>query len=255
MQEPQAYQSIKDVGQEHSAPSSNPSVIQSQVKDNEEWSLKEKLTLGALALLGVGGAVWLGLRTFKKVVANKEEQKSFEDGTPATFAKQIKMAFENDGWWGTNVTALRQTLTNIPTQEVWIQTLKSYEKLYSTPTTKAVLLKDLSDELQTTEYNEMLQIINTKPLKKGQATNGNVFKAWAKRLKAAFDKEYGFFGGTDAEAIVAALSEMPTQKAFINTGVEYNKLYGTNLIDDMKSESELGQYNEWITIIVKKQKG
>ena len=33
----------------------------------------------------------------------------------------------------------------------------------------------------------------------------------AKRLKAAFDKSYGFMPGTDEEAIKAVFSEIPTQ--------------------------------------------
>jgi hypothetical protein len=218
--------------------------------ENEKWTLKEKVIYGLLTAVGIGGTIWLGTKLIKKTIANKEENKSFDEGTPATTAKQIKMAFDNDGWWGTNVTALREALVSVSSQEDWDKIIKSYNKLYSSN-----LLKDLSDELQSTEYNEMLQIINAKPKKKGQAPQISPYKAWAKRLKSAFDKEYGFFGGTDGDAIVATLNEMPSQKSFIYTGVEYKKLYGTNLIDDLKSESEFEQYNEWITIITKKTKG
>lgn len=217
--------------------------------ENEKWTTKEKLVYGLLTAVGIGGTIWLGTKLIKKTIANKEENKSFDEGTPATTAKQIKMAFDNDGWWGTNVTALRQALVSIASQEDWDKVIKSYSKLFNSN-----LIKDMSDELQSTEYNEMMQIINAKPKKKGQAPQMNIYQAWAKRLKSAFDKEYGFFGGTDGEAIVATLNEMPTQKAFIYTGVEYKKLYGNNLIEDLKSESEFGQYNEWIAIITKKRK-
>ncbi len=217
---------------------------------NEKWTTKEKVVYGLLTAVGIGGAIWLGTKLIKNTIANKEENKSFEDGTPATTAKQIKMAFENDGWWGTNVTLLRASITSVASQDEWDSIIKSYHKLYNSN-----LLKDMSDELQSTEYNEMLQIINAKPKKKGQAPQTSPYKAWAKRLKSAFDKAYGIFGGTDGEAIVATLNEMRTQKDFIYTGVEYKKLYGTNLINDLKSESEFGQYNEWILIITKKTKG
>lgn len=220
----------------------------------ETWTMKEKLVYGLLGLIGVGGTIWLGKKIYLNTRANKEENQSFEDGSSATIAKQIKMAFENDGWWGTNTTALRQTLLSVQSQEDWNKVLKSYEKLYSTPTAKANLLKDLSDELQSTEYNEMLQIINSKPKKRGQAPSGNQYRAWAKRIKAAFDKEYGFLPGTDGDALVATLNEIPTQAAFIKVGVEYKTLYGNNILDDMKSESEFGQYDEWMAIIVKKRK-
>ena len=217
--------------------------------DNENWTTKEKMVYGLLTAVGIGGTIWLGTKLIKKTIANKEENKSFEDGAPATTAKQIKMAFENDGWWGTNVTALREALVNVSSQEDWDKTIKSYNKLYNSN-----LLKDMSDELQTTEYNEMMQIMNAKPKKKGQAPQTNPFKAWAKRLKSAFDKAYGIFGGTDGEAIVATLNEMPTQKTFIYTGVEYKKMYGSNLMEDLKAESEFGHYHEWISIITKKRK-
>ncbi len=226
-----------------------PLITPSTTSVNESWTVKEKIVYSLLTAVGIGGTVWLGVKFYKKAIANKEENKSFDDGAPATTAKQIKMAFENDGWWGTDVTALREALTSIATQSDWDKVVKSYSKLYSSN-----LLKDLSDELQSSEYNEMLQIINAKPLKAGQAPQANQFKAWAKRLKAAFDKEYGIFGGTDGDAIVATLNEMPTQKAFIYTGVEYKKMYGANLMDDMKSESEFGQYDEWFAIIIKKKK-
>ena len=221
---------------------------------NETWTLKEKIIYSLLGLVGIGGTVWLGKKIILNARSNKEQKNTFEDGSSATVAKQIKMAFENDGWWGTNTTALRESLVSVQSQEDWDKIIKSYEKLYSTPTEKANLLKDLSDELQSTEYNEMLQIINSKPKKRGQAPAGNQYRAWAKRLKAAFDKEYGFLPGTDDAAITATFNEIPTQAAFIQTGVEYKKLYGTNMLEDLNAESEFGQYDEWMAIIVKKRK-
>lgn len=251
MNEPIPYLPIKQEpeGKPSSAPVPVSYSTANTTSENEKWTLKEKMLYGLLTAVGIGGTIWLGTKLIKKTIANKEENKSFDEGTPATTAKQIKMAFDNDGWWGTNVTALREALVSVSSQEDWDKIIKSYNKLFSSN-----LIKDMSDELQSTEYNEMLQIINAKPKKKGQAPLISPYKAWAKRLKSAFDKEYGFFGGTDGEAIVATLNEMPTQKVFIYTGVEYKKLYGTNLIDDLKSESEFGQYNEWIAIITKKKK-
>ena len=217
--------------------------------ENETWTVKEKVIYGLLSVVGISGTIWLGKTIIQKAIANKEETKSFDEGTPATIAKQLKMAFENDGWWGTNVILIRETLTSVASQTDWNAIVKSYSKLYSSN-----LLKDLADELQSSEYNEMLQIINAKPLKKGQAPQVNQFKAWAKRLKAAFDKEYGFLPGTDDKAVATTINEMPTQKSFIYTGVEYKKLYGKNLLDDLNSEAEFGQYAEWLSIITKKRK-
>ena len=223
--------------------------VQPTQQDKETWTLKEKILFSLLGVVVVGGTIYIGRKIILNKIANKEENKSFEDGTSATSAKQIKMAFENDGWPGTDTEALRDTLREIPSKEEFAKVVKSYQKLYN-----GNLIKDLSDELQTTEYNEMLQILAAKPEKKGQAPSPVAYMAWAKRMKAAFDKEYGFFGGTDAEAIIAVFNEIPAQTAFVKVAVEYKRLYGTNMLEDMKSESEFGQYDKWMKIITAKRK-
>ena len=219
---------------------------------NNDLTLKEKILYSLIGLGIVGGGVFFGRKLVLKSVANREEKKSFEDGTPATYAKQIKMAFENDGWWGTDTEKLRTTLRDIPSKQVFLKVQESYKKLYN-----GNMIADMSDELQSTEYNEMMQIIAAKPLKAGaKVSDPNIkYMAWAKRLKAAFDKVYGFLPGTDAEAIKAVLAEIPTQKAFINTGIIYKKLYGSNVMNELKSEGEFGQYSEWMKIITSKPKG
>ncbi|MBL7922152.1 MAG: hypothetical protein JNJ40_17690 [Bacteroidia bacterium] len=218
-------------------------------QDKEAWTLKEKILFSLLGVVVVGGTIYIGRKIILNKIANKEENKSFEDGTSATSAKQIKMAFENDGWPGTDTESLRSTLREIPSKEEFAKVVKSYQKLYN-----GNLIKDMSDELQSTEYNEMLQILAAKPEKKGQAPSLIAYTAWAKRMKAAFDKEYGFFGGTDAEAIIAVFNEIPTQTAFVKVALEYKRLYGTNMLEDMKSESEFGQYDDWMKIITAKRK-
>lgn len=223
--------------------------VQPTQQDKETWTLKEKILFSLLGVVVVGGTIYIGRKIILNKIANKEENKSFEDGTSATSAKQIKMAFENDGWPGTDTEALRDTLREIPSKEEFAKVVKSYQKLYN-----GNLIKDMSDELQTTEYNEMLQILAAKPEKKGQAPSPVAYTAWAKRMKAAFDKEYGFFGGTDAEAIIAVFNEIPTQSSFVKVALEYKRLYGTNMLEDMKSESEFGQYDEWMKIITAKRK-
>ncbi|MBL4625143.1 MAG: hypothetical protein JKY42_08400 [Flavobacteriales bacterium] len=53
----------------------------------------------------------------RNVIANKEENSSFGDKQHTTWAKQLKMAFDNDGWWGTDEQAIRQVLMAMPSQE------------------------------------------------------------------------------------------------------------------------------------------
>jgi hypothetical protein len=219
---------------------------------NNDLTLKEKLLYSLIGIGIIGGGVFFGRKLVVKSVTNREEKKSFEDGTPATYAKQIKMAFDNDGWWGTDTEKLRSTLREIPSKQVFTKVQESYKKLYNSN-----MIADMSDELQTTEYNEMLQIIGQKPDKTGgKLTSATTsYDGWAKRLKAASDKSYGFLPGTDENAIKAVFNEMPNQKAFIMTGVLYNKLYGSNMMTDLKSELEMWEYNDYMKIILSKPKG
>ncbi len=219
---------------------------------NNDLTLKEKLLYSIIGIGIVGGGVFFGRKLVLKGVANREEKKSFDDGTPATFAKQIKMAFENDGWWGTDTAKLRSTLQEIPSKQVFLKVQESYKKLYNSN-----MITDMSDELQSTEYNEMLQIIAQKADKTGgKPVSVTIsYDGWAKRLKSAFDKEYGFIPGTDEPAIKAVFNEMPTQKAFVMTGIVYNKLYGSNMMTDLKGELELWEYSDYMKIILSKPKG
>lgn len=218
-------------------------------EEREGMSLKEKVIYSLLAAAGLTGLVVLGKKLIDNHISGKAHAKSFEEGTPETIAKQIKMAYENDGYWGTDTEALRRVLTNITSRDELDKVFKAYKKEYGSN-----MYYDMSDELQSTEYNEMIQIIAAKPQRNGEAPTANQFTAWAKRLKAAFDKSYGFLPGTDEEAIRAVFNEIPTQAAYINVGKAYYKEYGTNLTDDLNSELEIWEYSDYMKIILAKPK-
>jgi hypothetical protein len=224
--------------------------------DTEEFTLKEKLLYAGGTVIVTLGTFFLGRKIIRGAVSNSEEKKTFDENSPATYAKRIKMAFDNDGWFGTNTPELRNILREIPSKTAMTQVANSYLKLYHSP-----LYKDMGSELQSTEYNEMLAIVDSKPNrieKKGKKGNKTAkltaknYEDWAKRLKAAFDKTYGPFPGTDENAIVAVFNEIPTQTDFIQVAAHYKVMYTTNLIDDLKSESEMGQYSDWMKIITDK---
>jgi hypothetical protein len=219
----------------------------SQLPVTTSVSPKNEFIYGILGLLAVGGAIYFGRRYILKRIAGKEENSSLEEGSAPTYAKQLKMSFENDGWPGTDTTALRNTLRQIKSKDEFKQVMTSYGKLYNTN-----LLKDMSNELQSTEYNEMIQIVGAKPEKKGAVPSKTLYIAWAKRMKAAFDKMYGLFPGTDSDAIIAVFNEMPTQTALVQTAGVYKSLFGSNMLEDLKSEGEFGQYEQWMKIIIGK---
>jgi hypothetical protein len=216
--------------------------------DTGSFTLKEKLSYALSSVVILGGSFLIGRKMVKNKRANNEEDKTFDEGTTATYAKQVKMALHNDGWWGADTVQLRSVLTQIPSQQEFERVMKSYEKMNNSS-----MMKDMGKELDTTEYNEMLSIIHAKPKKNGGTIDMSVkYDDWAKRLKAAFDKTYGPFPGTDRGAIKAVFYEIPTQADYAQVGVAYNKLYNTNLDNDLKGELHFWELSDFTDIIKSK---
>ena len=119
-------------------------------------------------------------------------------------------------------------------------------------------MKDMQDELTSTEYNEMLAIINEKPDKGNTLIDPSLsaqqFLSWAKRLRAAFKITYGWFPGTDEDAIKAVFMEIPTQAAFGQVALAYKNEYGDDLMKDLQSELEFYEISPMLNIIAKKPK-
>jgi hypothetical protein len=57
---------------------------------------------------------------------------SLEVGDPATFAKQLKMAFDNDNYagWGTNEKMVMQVFNEMPSKSMYSKVQKEYANLY-----------------------------------------------------------------------------------------------------------------------------
>ncbi len=226
-------------------------------QEQDEFTLEEKIKYGILGILVIGGSFFIGRSVIRKARATTEEKKTYEDGTPATYAKQIKMAFENDMWWGwgTDEDALRRTIQAIPSKEEFRKVISSYQKLYARS-----LMADMQSDLTTSEYNEMLAIIATKPERGTAPVQVQLtmlqYQAWAKRLRSSFNvSTWGFLPyGTDEEAIKAVFMEMPTQTAFFETANAYKNLYGDELMADLKSELEVWEWASMFSILEKKPK-
>lgn len=224
-------------------------------QEHDDFTLKEKLTYSIVGLVVLGGSFLLGRSVVRGARATSEQKKTYEDGNSASFAQQLKMAFENDNYfeWGTDEEAIRDVIRKVPSKDYFKQVINSYQKLYARS-----LMADLKDELATSEYNEMLAIIAGKPDKitgnYSPIITSQQYLAWAKRLKAAFDITYWFVPGTDEPAIKAVFMEIPTQADFQKVAVAYQKEYGNNLMSDLKSELEFWEIGAMMDIINKKPK-
>lgn len=125
-------------------------------------SIQELKTVVTYSTLGLGtatGFVMLVRYFYKKAQKVNADKGSMNEGDPSAFARQFKMAFENDNWmgWGTNVTLVRQVFTQIPTKAAYAKVQKAYAALYN-----QTLNTDLQSELSSSEYNEMILILASK---------------------------------------------------------------------------------------------
>ncbi len=211
---------------------------------------REKIQYGLIGLIVLGGTVIIGRRLILRSTSNNEEGKTFESGSAAAYAKQIKMAFENDGWWGTNNKALRETIRDITSKEEFVQVLNSYNRLYNQS-----MMRDMQSELKSTEYDEILAILAAKPEKTGGPTQPigyTQYLSWAKRLNAAFNIYYGIFPGTDEDSIKAVFLEIPTQATYQQVAAVYRQTYGVDLKTELQSELELWEYAPMMQLITSK---
>jgi len=217
----------------------------------DQFTFKEKLQYTLLGFVVVGGSFLLGRSLIRKAVSTSEEKKTFEQGNPAMYAQQIRMALENDGWPGKDLAALRSVVQAIPSLAEFKKVINSYQRLFNRS-----LMMDLKKDLKTSEYNEMLAILAAKPAKGNTAGPVQLtltqYQSWAQRLKAAFDKTYGIFPGTDEAAIKAVFREIPTQTAFQRLGAVYKTMYGNDLDKDLRSELEFWEYPSYMKIITDK---
>ncbi len=231
-----------------------------QAKENgqphsEGMTTGETIKYGLIGVVVLGSCFFIGRSLIRKAQADSEEMKTYTEGSEATFAKQIKMAFDNDMafGWGTDEEKLRATVQAIPSKEAFGKVVKSYQKLYNRS-----MMRDMQEELGTTEYNEILYIIAAKPETGSQLQPPSLspaqYSSWAKRLKAAFDITYWGFPGTDEDAIKAVFVEMPTQAAFTETALYYNKAFGRTLKKDLDSELEFWEKDAIMDILTKKPK-
>ena len=222
---------------------------------HDEFTLKEKLTYGIVSVVVLGGSFFIGRSLIRIARSTSEEKKTYDEGNSAAYAQKLKMAFENDMWfgWGTDEGAVRSVIRSVPSKDEFKKVVNSYQKLYARS-----LMMDLKDELSTSEYNEMLAIIAGKPDKTDSdhilQIGQQQYLAWAKRLKAAFDISYWFIPGTDEDAVKSVFIEIPTQTDFEKVAVAYKSEFGNDLIGDLKEELEIWEYAPYISIINNKPK-
>ena len=133
---------------------------QNSQHEDEDNEFSDKLLNGLLA-----GAVGLGgFLLIRKMVRGMKKRAQFKNalspGDPAAFAIQLKMAFDNDNYfgWGTDDELVFSVLESIPDSSFMRKVRNAYWKTYTRE-----LMADLQDELDNEEFAKALSIINSKP--------------------------------------------------------------------------------------------
>ena len=211
-----------------------------------------RVAVYGVSAIAVGSILFFGGRAiYRKRKEGKAENLSLNDNSTQNFAKRLKMAFDNDGWWGTDVEGVRKVFTDLPSKDEFVKTVKEYKNL----TKGGNLIKDLTDELTNSEYTEMQNILAAKVQKTGQKKNFDAATAisYCKRLKAGFDYKIVGLPATDKEAVKQVLNEVPTQAAWSIIKIVYYKLYAKYLEVELDSELDVFDFS-WRAIINLKPK-
>lgn len=132
----------------------------------QAWQSRPKISVGsqattALLAMGAGFGTFLGIRALvRNFKQDLQERQILSEGAPAAFANRLKMAFENDNYfgWGTDEKLVYRTLEEIPDWSTWIKVQKAYRDLYEGRN----LATDLRDELDSAEFDIAWQIITSK---------------------------------------------------------------------------------------------
>src|SRR5688572_18916387 len=82
-------------------------------------STQTKVLIGVGVVAAVGLGIGWAYKAYKAKQSDKAEGKSFTEGSSETLAKQIHMAFANDGWPGTNIVELRAIMTKVKSLQEW----------------------------------------------------------------------------------------------------------------------------------------
>lgn len=130
------------------------------------WQSRPQITVSSqvtstVLAIGAAAGVFLGVRSVvKNFKQGIREQQALVEGNPAAYATQLKMAFENDNYygWGTDEEAVFSILEAVPSASLMTKVQRAYRDLYGRN-----LAADLKEELATEEFSLALQIINAKP--------------------------------------------------------------------------------------------
>ena len=129
------------------------------LKKKELEDYKSVVVVSAVGLGTIVSGWLLGRMLFRDAREHYYANRSLEDSDPATFARQLQMAFENDNWagWGTDEKQVFEVFNRMPSKAFYKKVQRAYRGLYNKD-----LTSELQKELSTSEYNKVITILSTK---------------------------------------------------------------------------------------------
>jgi len=121
--------------------------------------LKRVVAYSTACVGAATGLFFLVRHFYKKAQANRAAKNSLNEGDPALFATQLKMAFENDRMfgWGTNIDQVNEVFRQIPSKKMYEKVMNAYSTMYGSN-----LNADLKDELDIKQFNAVINVLNAK---------------------------------------------------------------------------------------------
>jgi hypothetical protein len=186
----------------------------------------------------VGGAVaiYIGYRIYLNINAKQAQKNAYDSEKPESYAQEIKLALDNNNWlgWGTDNNAIRQTLTRLPSKDFMRKVVNAYASLYKGKS----MMADVASDLSTSEYQELLAIIEAKPQSgdqlRPQILTNQQYASWVKRIQASINANSFFVTYTDHAMLMKVLQEVPTKAALQTLKSVYRALTGRDLDQDLK---------------------
>jgi len=123
-------------------------------------NLKTKVVYSTLGVAAATGLFLLGRHFYNRWQANRTLNRSLQEGDPAQYAMQLKMAFENDMPFGTGTDedAIIKVFEALPSQRMYARVQEAYKHM----TKGQNLNEDLKEELDTEDLNKVMRILHSK---------------------------------------------------------------------------------------------
>jgi hypothetical protein len=217
-----------------------PVVVENQPHSSSD-DFKTYVLWGIIGTAAAGTLIYLGWKILTDKISDRANKGSLDSEDPAYYAKQFKIGFDNNNWYGADTETVRETMLAIPSKDFFAKVAENYHRQY-----KSNLYKDLEKYLKSTEYQEMQAIYKIKPQKTGGKNAAPIYDpyAWATRIHAAVNYETaGLFWGTDEEAIKQVIREIPNQSAWEDLKAAYQAKYSLDIAKDIDGDLDSSDYD------------